>query len=76
MTPGMEEPSTYIYTVTDKGLSGYHSMNPQDRKDISFIDSIGYTCVSPEGQAQMKTHHEVLHKELNERSSNNKSLGR
>jgi len=40
-------------------------MNPNQRKEITFIDAIGYTCVSPDGQAQLKTHHQVLHEELN-----------
>lgn len=66
-TPGLSEPSTYVYTITDRGLSGYNTMDPNQRKEISFIDAIGFTAVSPDGTAQFKTHHQVLHEELNKK---------
>ena len=78
VTPGMEEPSLFVYTITDKGLSGYHSDNSNERREITFVDGIGFTCVSPDGQAQIKTHHQILHEELNkdERRRNSASVGR
>lgn len=73
ITPGMEEPSTYICTIIDdKVMECVHTYDPNTRYDITLIDGIGYQCLGPGAYGKIKTHHEVLHKELNRCKKGNK----
>lgn len=70
-TPGLEEPDIFICTITlneqNTQLIGdcEHSLT-QEHVVLDQFKLIGFQAVSPKGFAKIKTHHEVLHKELNE----------
>jgi hypothetical protein len=66
ITPGMAEPSIYVCTIIDgQEMDCSHVYDPGKIKKINVMDAIGYQCVSPNAYAEMDTHHEVMHKELN-----------
>lgn len=67
-TPGMAEPDAFICTIIDDTeLDCVNTLNPNETKEITLIDSIGFQCVSPHDFSYMKSHHEILHKELNKK---------
>ena len=66
-TPGMNEPEIFVCTIEDdKSLYCVHTSEEKDA-ELSVVDAIGYQCVSPKAFGIMKTHHEALHRALNEK---------
>lgn len=67
-TPGISEPDGYICTIiTDKVLSCQDAINPNIVMDLKITDAIGFQAVAPKFFAQIKTHHNALHTELNKK---------
>ena len=65
-TPGMAEPSTYLCSIIDEStLECQHTYDRNTKKKYTIIEAIGFVCTPASGFAEIKTHHEVLHKELN-----------
>lgn len=68
ITPGMEEPDVWICVIVDDvSLTCHHSLDKETRREVDLIDAIGYQCVTPTGYAKIKTHHQILHDELNKK---------
>lgn len=68
LTPGIEEPATFLCTILDdREMDCVHTYDPNTVKKLSLIDGIGFTCVSPKGFGDIKSHHEILHEELNQK---------
>ena len=67
VTPGVAEPDIYICTILDdKILECQNSYDPNTRHDMTLINAIGYQCVSPKATGILETHHDIVHKQLNE----------
>jgi len=65
-TPGMAEPEIFICVIEDDKNLHCTYTDESKEKDVTIIDAIGFMCVSPKGFAITKTHHEALHRALNE----------
>jgi hypothetical protein len=64
----MAEPDIFICTIIDMAeLDCVNTLDERIVKRVSLIDGIGYQCVSPKSFSKMKSHHEILHKELNKK---------
>lgn len=59
-TPGIEEPTVTYCTIIDGEIA--QCVGPNETKDVTVIDLIGATCLSPDDLAAAMTHHEALHK--------------
>jgi hypothetical protein len=67
-TPGLEEPEVFVCTIIDNSVLECVKQGSGEKPfDISIIDSIGFQCTSPSDFAKIKTHHQVLHEELNKK---------
>ena len=69
-TPGIDEPAIFICTLTlDEGdklyFDCYHSYSPETKKKVTLINGLGYTCVDPGAFSKLKSHHDIMHMELN-----------
>lgn len=64
-TPGIEEPIIMVYVIKSDGTGECLDKEVCPKPILSQTDMIGYQCVSPNGAAKIKSHHEVLHRELN-----------
>lgn len=65
-TPGLEEPALFNCAIVDVNeIHCFHNYDSRYDKKITVIEALGYQCVSPKDYAKIKTHHEVLHVELN-----------
>lgn len=65
-TPGMEEPKVWSCVMVDETRSRcFYSHDESQEREMQSIDMIGFQCFSPGDVANISTHHNVLHKELN-----------
>lgn len=64
-SPGVAEPSTFICLYEGDQFSCVHTYDNNARKFLPPVEGIGYQCIHPDGYADIKTHHEILHRELN-----------
>lgn len=69
ITPGLKEPDIFIYTIeSPSSLYGTNTLDPSKDDQIGIIDAIGFQCVSPNGFGKIKSHHEIIHRRLNEKA--------
>ena len=64
-SPGMDEPFILICTIKNNEVAECTHSDLGDKFEVPTIDLLGYMCVRPTGFASLKSHHEVLHRELN-----------
>jgi hypothetical protein len=70
ISKGLKEPVVEFCTIVDGQIAYCETpfgQNPP--RDITTVDMIGYTCVSPKDFAAAESHHDILHRELNKKSS-------
>lgn len=61
----MHEPDVWMCTIIDgEEAACVNSIDESKTMRMSVHDMIGFISVSPEGYADIKTHHEILHREL------------
>ena len=71
-SPGLEEPKILQCSILYEPLVELYQAECFDNegnfvRTFSIFDMISYICVSPEDYAKVKTHHEILHRELNDK---------
>lgn len=65
-TPGIEEPDVLICSIIQSNIAECFDREGDSKGFYYTIDMIGWQCVSPEAYADLKTHHQILHRELNQ----------
>lgn len=66
-TPGIEEPMVAYCTIMNTEYAEcVYPEEPSYKERMAIIDMIGYKAVRPKGLSVLASHHEVLHRELNQ----------
>lgn len=68
-TPGLEEPDVVTCSIVEENRAECFNKDGDSVGWFYTIDMIGFQCVSPADYAKIKTHHEVLHRELNKKKT-------
>jgi hypothetical protein len=63
----MDEPQiAYCQIVSLEKLECQYPDIPGSDFDLKMIDAIGFIAVRPKGLSALSSHHEILHRELNQ----------
>ena len=66
-SPGMDEPQIAICTIINpESLDCVYPDVPGSEFSLSMVDAIGFMAVRPKGFSALISHHEILHRELNQ----------
>lgn len=63
--PGIEEPRLEQICVVIDGVVADCQTPEQKHFDLPVASMIGWACVRPSDFGQVKSHHEILHREIN-----------
>lgn len=64
-TPGIPEPIILYWVVMDDGTAVCQPTDLCHEPPRRFDDLVGHRCVSPHMTAEINSHHEALHEDLN-----------
>ena len=65
-TPGMEEPSAFYCTIISPDEAECRLSDGDYVTNMKIVDLIGYIGVRPKAFSSLMSHHEILHRELNQ----------
>jgi len=65
-SPGIDEPVILVYVLKSDGTGECYPKDICPSPAKSAIDMIGHQCVSPNSAAKINSHHEILHRQLND----------
>ena len=69
--PSNDEPDTFVCSMgAEQTASCVNTLDNAKRFKIKFEDMIGYQCVDAHGFGDIKSHHQILHKELSDCGGN------
>lgn len=64
-TPGLAEPEAVVCTISPSNIQDCTNSVTGEETQVPSGDMIGWQAVSPHDYGRIKTHHQVLHDELN-----------
>jgi hypothetical protein len=63
----MDEPQVAVCTIINpSSLDCVYPDVPGSEFSLSMVDAIGFMAVRPKGYSALASHHEILHRELNQ----------
>lgn len=65
-TPGIEEPSAFYCTILSPTEAECRLSDGDYVTNMKIVDLIGYIGVRPKAFSNLISHHEILHRELNQ----------
>lgn len=66
-SPGIDEPQIAVCTIiSPESLDCVYPDIPGSEFSMSMVDAIGFMAVRPKGFAALVSHHDVIHRELNQ----------
>lgn len=65
-SPGIDEPIALIYVIRSDGTAECYPKEICPHESRPVDDMIGFQCAGPRAAAEINTHHDILHRALNE----------